>query len=173
MLSVVYIFIIIITSVTCQLIKDYCLPLWGTQLVTEIWRLTSWILLSVSRLKSTSIRFHRQCFPLVLENLQLSSFVGKPFSRSCWRISKKSHHQINLRVLSTGLHAVYFYAHSKLKCPSSKLWSFKSQFNTNGPVMNVRNNKWIPIRSPEWSMCLPVNRTSSIGFPLLKLLNAH
>ena len=71
-----------------------CAPLRGTQLVTEIWRLTSWILLSVSRLKSTSIQFRRQCFPLVLENLQLSGLVGKCFSRSCWRTSKKSRHQI-------------------------------------------------------------------------------
>ena len=54
-------------------------PVRDTQLVTEILRPTSWILLSVSRLKSTSIRFHRQCFPLVLENIQLSGFVGKLF----------------------------------------------------------------------------------------------
>ena len=69
-------------------------PLRGTQLVTEIWNLTSWILLLVSRLKNTSIRFHRQCFPLALESLQLSGFVGKLFSRSWWRTSKKSHHHI-------------------------------------------------------------------------------
>ena len=135
-------------------------PLRGTKLVTEIWRLTSWILLSVSRLKSTSIRFHRKCFPLMLENLQLSGFVVNFFPFVLENLQKVA--PSDLRVPSTGLRAVYFYAHSKHKRPSSK-WSFNSQLNANGPVMNVHNNKWIPIRSPEWSMCLPVNRTDSIG----------
>ena len=139
-------------------------PLRGTQLVTEIWRLTSWILLSVSWLKSTSIRFHRQCFPLVLENLQLSGFVGKLFSRSCWRTSKK----VAPSDIRDYTQFIFMPMCSKRKHPSSKLWSFKSQLNANGPVMNVHNNKWIPNRSPDWSMCLPVNRTGSIGFPLLK-----
>ena len=139
-------------------------PLRGTQLVTEIWRLTSWILLSVSWLKSTSIRFHRQCFPLVLENLQLSGFIGKLFFPFVLENLQKSR-----AIRFARLHAVYFMPMcSKRKHPSSKLWSFKSQLNANGPVMNVHNNKWIPNRSPVWSMCLPVNRTGSIGFPLLK-----
>ena len=142
-------------------------PLRGTQLGTEYWRLTSWILLSVSRLKSTSIRFYRQCFPLVLENLQLYGFVGKLSPFVLENLQKVAPSDL-LRVLTTGLHAVYFYAHSKRKRSSSKLWPYQSQLNANGPITNVHNSKWMPICLPEWSMCLPVNRTDSIGFPLLK-----